>query len=302
MLFRPIHCTDVNHADSSSDLLCGIIKSVSPHFRINVTQEVNCTHVLTVHVVGRCCLTQRYPDNIKEIRKGGDSEVLPLPLKHFRREVTSKRIQEAGDTVDSAEIICSQIKCVDDIIVGSRHLIVSDSIFTRTQVGVWESCILRPSTFNAKFNWMLDLLETTNNEMLNYIKKTRLRSWAEKAKNLSCFRMKIASIRVQAFFRGYHVRKILSKMPNRFKSYYVPKHLIGTVRCYEIKPGIYLSTQAKANEYFVLLSKSISIISKLSIFSARGRMITSLSRWKRAISEQKMEQLRMSEEEIFSIF
>ena len=300
VLFRQIHCTNKEH--SSADLLVGIIQDVTSYYKIN-REQVSCSFVLCVHVVGKCCTSQIYPDRIQNSMNPSNS--LTWPLKHFRREVTSKRIQntkiEVDGNMDSSEIMCSHVKCLDDIIIASRQLVVNESPFARMQINVWESGVLRPTTFYKKIKRMLDFFETKNIATLILIKTKQLLSWKEKAKQLSSLRLLSASAHIQRYFRGYIVRKRLAQRPDRFEGYYVPESMTSTVRCYKIRAGVYLSTQAKANEYFSLISKSIGIMARLSLGSGHARMSVAMKRWKHAIAQQNIELKRMSDEELFSI-
>ena len=62
-----------------------------------------------------------------------------MPLQHFRREVTSNRIRETGTDgdVDASQIMCSQVRCLDDIVIGSRSYITKKSPFARKQMDIW---------------------------------------------------------------------------------------------------------------------------------------------------------------------
>jgi hypothetical protein len=215
------------------------------------------------------------------------------------KRVKEKKI-EVDESMDCAEGICSNVKCLDDIIIASRYFKVLASPLDRTQVHVSESCVLRPSMFDTKMKGMFDFLELKYKLALVLIKTSSFVAWKKKAMVLSRSRLKSASMQIQRIFRGYITRKILSKPSNRFKGYYVPNTLVGTVQCYEIRPGVYLSTQNAANEYFSLLSKSIKAMERYSLVSVRAWMKLTMNRWKGAITQQNFELQRMTEEELYS--
>ncbi len=303
VIFRPIHCRKKNY--SCKSLLIGIVQNLSPCSIVN-RDLVFHSLFLTVHVIGKLCSRQKYPDHILPTRQiSNKGNCLPGPLKHFRREIMCERVQEAkieiDGNMDGSEIICSQVHCLDDIVIASRQFVVNESSFARRQMNILEADVMRPAAFYKKIIRMLDFIEAKNDATMIIMKKESLESWKQNAKKLKTIRLSSASVNIQRIFRGFFVRKLLSRTHNRFKGYYVPQSMVCSVQCYKIRDGIYLSTQAKANEYFSLLSQSMNIMASLFLVNAREGMSAAIVRWKQTIEQQGVELKRMSEEEIFSI-
>jgi len=304
VLFRPTFAmkNDGSNIHSSKELLVGVVQVVKPHFSTS-RERVSCRFMLSLHVAGKCCTSTReiYPDNIMTLSKINSDDMPSLSLNNMRREIALERMhsmKRGNDChVDSAELMCSQVKCLDDIILGSRHLVVGKSPLAQKQLDAWETDVMRPSTFGEKTKHTIYVLE---NALVCTMTKA-INMWRLIAKQLSQERIVRASVLIQKHVRGYLQRKALWKSRDKFRQYYVSPSLSNEVTCYKIRTNVFLSTQAKANEWISLLEGSAYVIERVAQVSVHDRMSMAITRWKQAIYQQKIELRRMREEEIFSI-
>ena len=231
-------------------------------------------------------------------------KTLSQPLDDFRREqlltdIGNKRC-EAGCSIDSAELECSQVKVLDDILLGSRHLCVEKILDVPRQLKIWQSEVLRPSAYKQRIERMLSFLESKNQQTLQYMKITGIHAWYQQVRALKEQGLYSAAVVIQKQIRRYVLRKAISRKRDRFEAYYTKPEEHKNKRCYIIKDGTFLSTQAKANEWFSLLNLSITVIAHHSECNARNRMSAAIEKWKKAINRQKKELENMYNEELFS--
>ena len=301
VLFRPKSC--IRHNVSLNILLVGVVVEAKPYFSTK-KEIVSCKYVLTVHVAGKCCPKYFLCDDVMQLLLRPRDQSLSQPLEDFRREqlltdIGNKRC-EAGCSIDSAELECSQVKALDDILLGSRHLCVEKILDVPRQLKIWQSEVLRPSAYKQRIERMLSFLESKNQQSLQYMKITGIHAWYQQARALKEQSLYSAAVVIQKHIRGYVLRKAMSRKRDRFEAYYTTPGEHTNKHCYIIKDGTFLSTQAKANEWFSLLNLSISIIAHHSECNARNRMSVAIEKWKEAINRQKNELEDMYNEELFS--
>ena len=152
VLFRPKSC--IRHNITSNILLVGVVVEEAKPFFSTKKEIVSCKYVLTVHVAGKCCPKYFHPDNVMQLILHPRDQALSQPLKDFRREqlltdIGNKRC-EAGCSIDSAELECSQVKALDDIILGSQRLFVEKILDVPRKLKIWQSEALRPSAYKQR--------------------------------------------------------------------------------------------------------------------------------------------------------
>lgn len=303
IVFRDNECVD---ASCAKKLLIGIIEKVDPVYTIVNRETVSCSTVLQILIIGKYKPTRDY---IKHV-DSSDSPSLPFALKNFRRELLLHEIQKEKETNESISLNefkekCNRVKAVDHMFIGSR--ILSDTSDHKMQEGYritkikirQTNNIRSPEQCRKKVYDALRSLEAHNRNIHRLTILLALSMWHKQTYILTSFLQNNSAILIQKNVRRYVARRRYIRRKDRFFGYYVDGR---SKDCHEIRPGVFLSTQAKADEWFALLQSSGGVILKHMKRKVGASTAIAVHKWKESINLQLLETTKMREEEIFSYF
>lgn len=291
---------------SAKKLLIGIIEKVDPVYTIVNRETVSCSTVLQILIIGKYKPTRDY---IKHV-DSKDSTSLPFALKNFRRENLLHEIQKEKEINESISVNefkekCNRVKAIDHMFIGSR--ILSDTRDHKMQEGYritkikirQTNNIHSPKQCRQKVYDALHTLEAHNRNIHRLTILLALSKWHKQAYILTSFLQNNSAIIIQKNVRRYVARRRYIRRKDRFFGYYVDGR---SKDCHEIRPGVFLSTQAKADEWFALLQSSGEVILKHMKKVIGTSTAIAVHKWKESINMQRLETTKMREEEIFSYF
>ncbi|GFH55959.1 predicted protein [Chaetoceros tenuissimus] len=303
IVFRGNDCVD----DSCSKiLLIGIVERVDPVYTIVTRETVSCSSVLQILIIGKYKPTRDY---IKHV-DNSDSSTLPFALKNYRRELLLDEIQKEKETNESTSLNefkekCNRVKAVDHIFTGSRILSDRSSYkiseeYKTAKIKIRQTNnIHSPGECRQKVHDALSFLEAYNRNVNSLTILLALSKWHTHAYKLTSSLQNNSAILIQKNVRRYVARRKYIRRKDRFFGYYVDGR---SKDSHEIRPGVFLSTQAKADEWFALLQISGEVILKhLKIIEDTSTAIA-VYKWKESINLQQLETTKMRDEEIFSFF